>query len=723
MRKRIYLNIRKKKTALIAALLALGFVLPGGNIPGSVSYAAETETTETSTEKTGEGEGEEDMEYKPQLGRAEFWEWNLVTMKNYSSTILTDGKAHASLLFYYDTWDMDKSYYKNLTPKGFISTYADQKHIWGGIKRDGNFDKITTDYGVFWPWIDQQIGWNYDNGKKKHYVTTSIGEEYTDWIKMDEQGQWLNTSGVDKKTRFFTSKGASMGVPYIKVRQSGNGLFDKAGIKKITGWSAGVTIYLQHPESKRTEENKDDFDPWLNKMGLGEDYYLTANRSSPDDHQPTIFVYGPGLDELDNDNYTFHPVAGDENSEFWVAKNIRGMDGDDIDYGKIHTGDSESTKCPSLGVTKTGWLINYDPKVLRGYGGGAWDCSSFSAPGPHYECWNIYYPECLGIYSAFRWYVGTRHLYSAIGTQTIGEEQYYPVSAKDFVNKDGTPDKVEGVMIPKGSTLTIDGGVVSVDCCLVNNGKIVIKNGGTLIVKKGGMIVPYFSDVENQIECDNGNIIIMEGGTIASVKSNAEMMTTEGRKKSLITLNNGGTIVNYGKLWATNITCAAGCKVDNRKNGFVSLGWFRKDEEQIMDTEDRLKNNIEQFGNDYLKKHLGADTSGSTLFGPIGNFKENKQYDIKISFDGKNIVENYPFVNSDEHVIIYEVLEAALSKFISEYANGSQVYDFWRVGIGPLDTDSGKATVVCEKTATFQHTKGNVDFAPKESVDIVVPEY
>jgi hypothetical protein len=142
-----------------------------------------------------------------------------------------------------------------------------------------------------------------------------------------------------------------------------------------------------------------------------------------------------------------------------------------------------------------------------------------------------------------------------------------------------------------------------------------------------------------------------------------------------------------------------------------------------MDTEDRLKNNIEQFGNDYLKKHLGADTSGSTIFGTISNHKENKQFDINISFDGRNIVKNYPFVNSDEHVVVSKVLDDALSKFISEYTNGIQVYDFWRVGIGPLDTNSGKATVVCEKTATFQHTKGNVDFAPKDSVDIVVPEY
>ena len=279
--------------------------------------------------------------------------------------------------------------------------------------------------------------------------------------------------------------------------------------------------------------------------------------------------------------FTFHPARGKENSEFWVAKCMVGVDKEDIDYAKCDDNDQESDyrTLPTLGVTKTGYLVAYDAKVLNGYRRTV-DVDNFNTgAAPHYVARDIFGPETTDTYAMFKWYVGTRHVFTSINDQTIPEGKLKPFTAGDFVGVGGTTESTEGIIIPKGNTLTIDGGTVSVACNIINNGRIEIKNGGTLIIKDGGCIAPFTDDCEGVIDCNGGNIIVMEGGRLFGFNDASS-------KESCFKLTTGSNLVNYGKVALSSADIDQGSKIENRKDGIFVIGVLRKDPLVLFNTVD-----------------------------------------------------------------------------------------------------------------------------------------
>ena len=159
------------------------------------------------------------------------------------------------------------------------------------------------------------------------------------------------------------------------------------------------------------------------------------------------------------------------------------------------------------------------------------------------------------------------------------------MGAGDDEDDNGTPELSDGIVLPKGQTLTIDGGTVYVATNFLNNGKIKIINGGTLIVKNGGCISPYTSNCagEGTIECDGGNIIVMEGGKIYGFCTGVSKTSNPYNEKNApIRIVGGGTMINYGTAVFTYGVIGKGSKIENRNKGVLKFGYNRIDQLEFM---------------------------------------------------------------------------------------------------------------------------------------------
>ena len=107
---------------------------------------------------------------------------------------------------------------------------------------------------------------------------------------------------------------------------------------------------------------------------------------------------------------------------------------------------------------------------------------------------------------------------------TIGKGATYSIDKQLIVNED--------------VTITVEnGGVLTVDRELLNNGKIVVKNGGTVIVNEGGCIMAYDQNALGEIRLDGGNLVIMDGAKVICDQSEGALLA-----------ENGATILNRGLL-------------------------------------------------------------------------------------------------------------------------------------------------------------------------------
>ena len=169
-RRELRLSRKSRKVSFMLALFMLAsvaYIVPSGSVDssdsvftgsnglGNIVYA--DDTTEETTADSDEGSDTYNADKKKglleaDLGRVEFWEWNKVTKKNYTK-YMTDDKFHASMLFYYDTYNnQNRSTWSQSEPKGFISTYDDKQHITRGINDENwvqYWDKYTTDRGIW----------------------------------------------------------------------------------------------------------------------------------------------------------------------------------------------------------------------------------------------------------------------------------------------------------------------------------------------------------------------------------------------------------------------------------------------------------------------------------------------------------------------------------------------------------------------------------------------
>lgn len=126
---------------------------------------------------------------------------------------------------------------------------------------------------------------------------------------------------------------------------------------------------------------------------------------------------------------------------------------------------------------------------------------------------------------------------------TCREIEYDAIVKSFTVGKGATYAIDRQLVLGTGVTITVeDGGVLTVDKELLNNGKIIIKNGGTVIVNEGGYIMSYDKDAEGSITLDGGNLIIMDGAKVICDQNGG-----------VLKADNGSTILNRGFLLVGNI--------------------------------------------------------------------------------------------------------------------------------------------------------------------------
>ena len=165
-----------------------------------------------------------------------------------------------------------------------------------------------------------------------------------------------------------------------------------------------------------------------------------------------------------------------------------------------------------------------------------------------------YAKNANNVKDSFKVFVGDRMHYASLrdGT-TVSEGSILSISSGEYISADGGNDKVDGVILPTGSTLTIEkGGILSIDSDFVNNGTI-INNGGTILVKDGGTLAPYMQESDaakngcGSLKCLGGDIIIMKGGAVYAGLNDSSGSIVPFQLDKNSTLINQGLLV-YGSL-------------------------------------------------------------------------------------------------------------------------------------------------------------------------------
>ena len=161
-------------------------------------------------------------------GRISFWEWNKVTFDNWEDYFLEPdnfeykdygGDIGRKLISYH----MEKNQYKPCMfvrysqkdgePHGFISTYADEKHIYRGSSQD-----FPSEVGT----VPNKVADVY----MKDYLD-NIDETKSIFLLQDEDGNSID-SKYFKQDRFYTT-GGTLGVLFCKCRRTDNIAVDTNG--------------------------------------------------------------------------------------------------------------------------------------------------------------------------------------------------------------------------------------------------------------------------------------------------------------------------------------------------------------------------------------------------------------------------------------------------------------------------------------------------------------
>ena len=133
---------------------------------------------------------------------------------------------------------------------------------------------------------------------------------------------------------------------------------------------------------------------------------------------------------------------------------------------------------------------------------------------------------------------------------------------QDIVIEDGMVANLDGpVVINPGVTITVEnGGVLSINGWVINNGKINIESGGTMIIQKETLLQTMVDDgaAGGCVNCQ-GNIVILStgkmhcGGTYGLSVGDASSSDPYS-----------GKIVNYGTIMAENYFCYKPYSIENR---------------------------------------------------------------------------------------------------------------------------------------------------------------
>ena len=730
MIKKGLLNLGRKgaiKAVLTVSLMMLSASFSYADIPAV--YADNTDNTDNIADNTADNtadnaadnaadkddteEVQESDILEPKLGRVEFWDWKRLTSVKEA---FGDNKYHPVLFLSL----RDNSYGK----ASFLSSYSDRSHVYlpTYTNRWNSFsDQFPSVPGNPETTVSGKFGYYGRTSSEAHSPAYYMDAEETIFYHLSEKGR----KGLDVKyrdqNRFFTT-GTSMGVPWLKVSQWGP--------------DGGRTmVYMCFPKKELSGGEAMLYQP------DSSDYFLyVAAQPGPGTSRWEPMLYATHTQDLSPAQDNWHLITYDHSKRGVAANhNVWAIVGLNNSYENS--------------VSQTSWGANIlngndDSCVLTMFRDKDIEIiPQGTKSDPMYKRYTtdyLWYP-----------YVGTPHLFTSLVTQTIEEGKILPITAgtymeqkKDDDKDKGSPSKTEGLILPKGETLTIDGGTVYVDTNFIHNGKIRIINGGTLVVKKGGCISPYTDQCagEGTIECDGGNIVVMPGGRIYGFCTGITKTSNPyNQTNAPLRLVGGGTMINYGTVVLTYGVVGKGSKIEVRKDGELKVGYNRKDALEMM------ANNPGNIGTSDPANYKGNGTTIG-LFGVGGywsdieaNSVENTTpASIPVTIGGiarPKIGDSVGITSADlsgakigNPIVTTSICTTGLSVGTVAVAPGIESFSPAATINNQNQNDTAiafvvtpdyeKATVVVEKTAKFDHAGRNgLDTAPKSRVDIIVPEY
>ena len=633
--KRGLLNLSKRK-ALMAFLMALIIASSNISLFPPLSVYADDNNEEASTEEEEESIGGTILERTK--GAVTCWEWERINGDNIRE-IMSDNRYHPVLFAGYRTNRFGKhSFFSSYSNRDccFLPTNTTK---WNNFVDD--FNSVPNNPERDTSWEGHYYKYTGEEHSTSYYFNATSSIFY---VNQEKGNRGITTKQFNSK-KFFT-QGDSMGVPWMRVYRWGpdygrtmiNLTFPK---KQIT-----------NPEAMLYQP--DDSDYYL---------YVAADDTGESRDEPLLYVLKsqvPGKNSVGRDE--IHLVFSGEETYLLTYNNTYDDDVAGGGFGQNIVNGEENNSCLCL-LSDQDCKYNIIPQ------------GSKSSP-----LWK----RKDGYYAAnymFHAFVGTPHTFTSLESQTISEGSFLPINSDAYLDADGLASQSEGILIPKGNTLTIDGGIMSVECAMINNGKIEVKNGGTLIIKEGGFIFPYTEECNGQgtITCNGGNIIVMEGGNIYGF-CNGDTLTSNPYNtydNAPLLLTGGASLVNYGQVVLTYCVLDNSSKLENRGKASLSVGYNRQD------PLDMLYTSPSRIGkSDPANYNVNACTIG--VF-PLG-------YNLVVKSETK------------------------------EDTSKDKVADITKAVVTYKSSDLG--TIVVEKTAKFEHTGINgEDLAPSDKVNIVVPEY
>ena len=697
----------KRGKAALALIIGASMLFSGLNIPAADTVYAGNSVKETTEDSTEEPETvEESNLLTGKTGRVDFWDWKAVSNIDQLKNVLYDNQYHPIMLATgvdYGIYHLITSYFGSYKDKHyFFNAVVDRDHVALPTRTPVRNNGFKTEFGTIKIDVDSSAyynGYHPDDGEN-HSPGYFFNQYENLYLKMHCKTKIPDSDF--RSNRFFT-KGDSMGVPWVRQVQfkDNKAAIDIVFPKKV----------LTADEALVYQPNSTDW--YFYNAALPE------NRDKSKDYEPALYMHH-SPDEPAKQDY-WHLVNKDMNTWFLAAFNDNNDNDicDDTWDNGVLTGGTDFVLWSMVmdmpyELIPQGSVAAYDGQPLQLRTSMKWN---------RFCCYKLF--------------VGTPHLFTSIETQTIPAGKLYPMTSDAFVSAENAEkgntqaSKSEGVILPEGNVLTIDGGTVSVSCDIINNGKIVIKNGGTLIVKNGGTISPYTSlSSGGTIECNDGNIIIMEGGRIYSLtdKENIENATEPSLK-----LEAGSTLINYGGLAVTTAEIDAGSKIDNRAKSVFYAGVTRSDKMEMYSKGPLTTTKR------YNLEFVSAGNLPTTLDECKGKFF--KSYEV-IKLQNTEIPYRVEITYSDESKVSIAVFQLHMmmngADFDSEgYLEDSntnreivkQIILEKMIQQGMISTSKSgikglagcSPQIIVEKTATFFHEDKGYDFA--KTAKIIVPQY
>ena len=767
MRKFEFQKKRRLRALLLTACMGVAACFGG---TGVSSYADGDDTT---TEAAGDNT-ETDVTssiMKSENGQITFWEWKKVTFNNNYSVISEATKAIGN--------DYVPSMFvmldENKNPLCFLSTYADDQHIFlgdGVRSMQETFQTFGSNEGLSMDAATKQMNGSTVGGIDGTLPpNTSFRNVANVFIKEDMDGFSLKDHPEYFTRDSFYTSGGSHGVLWAKriYASTGNSWSYRSFKEEYNmAWydwaaalySAGITMLFKDKEKALTTKTI---------SGVGVDYLrvdLALSRASAKDPGDQSYrTIGKKL----NGNYDYYLYTS---ANYNKTGNFNALARDDQRvFTEVYQGGQKITgigaKMPvEIPQTNGKDPIRYDLTLTPGYlipyradnNDGRWTLRGGLDPYSDYLCYYNGYIQSIGgeyfltgatgdnynnedtfelggerifpddskarnslgslgkaknISNNFYWYVGIPYTFAALrgeggdaktgegSTITIPAGSTFIVKDSTYIDASGNISKSEGVVLAEGSRIVIEeGGVLSVEGNFINNGKIINK-GGTILVKEGGTISPYLNTSEGIIECDkasgsgrSGDMIIMPGAKVFCLvdsdsyeKKNAE---------PALKLTGGGTVINYGALILSYAVIDVGSKIENRKNAVCFAGYNRTDITAMLHrsgVNNRAVGKVETIPTKYM-------TTDDSYLEPYHT-----------GVRGVSTIE----ATQHESEVSEEYRKAIHDLYGKEFPK-TEISVTWRIVYN-------KGTILTEKTATFNHVNGTVDFAPTSRINLETPEY